>query len=121
MLRVGNLQESITFYTQILGMKILRTFEQTEDKYTLVFLGYDTEEDSCVIELTHNLGIDQYDMGTGFGHIAIAVKDCYSACADISKLGGNVIRAAGKLKGSNEIIAFVSDPDGYKIELIQRN
>ena len=120
MLRVGNLQNAIDFYTQILGMKVLRTFDQPEEKYTLAFLGYDSEENSCVIELTYNYGISHYDLGNAFGHIAIGVENCYKACEKITALGGKVVRAAGKLKGSDEIIAFVVDPDGYKIELIQR-
>ncbi len=120
MLRIGNLQNSIDFYTQILGMKVLRTFDQPEEKYTLVFVGYDSEESSCVIELTYNYGISHYDHGNAFGHIAIGVEDCYAACDKIMASGGEVIRAAGKLHGSDEIIAFVVDPDGYKIELIQR-
>ena len=121
MLRVGNLQASIDFYTQILGMKLLRTFDRPEEKYTLAFIGYEDESKSAVIELTYNYGKNQYDLGDGFGHIAIEVDDCFQACKDISASGGNITRPAGLLKGSHEIIAFGTDPDGYKIELIQRS
>jgi lactoylglutathione lyase len=120
MLRVGDLERSIAFYTEVLGMKVLRTFDRPEDKYTLVFIGYDSEQESCVLELTYNYGIKDYLHGNAFGHIAIAVKDCYSACDKIIELGGTVTRAAGPLKGSDEVIAFVKDPDGYQIELIER-
>lgn len=121
MLRIGNLETSIDFYTRILGMKLLRKFDRPEEKYSLAFIGYDDESKSTVIELTYNYGKTQYDLGHGFGHIAIEVDDCYQACNDISKSGGNITRSAGLLKGSHEIIAFVTDPDGYKIELIQKS
>lgn len=120
MLRVGNLQTSINFYTKILGMHVLRTLDNPEEKYTLVFLGFDEESSSCVIELTYNYGVSSYQLGSAFGHIAIEVNNCFKACEEIALKGGNIIRKAGKLKGGDEIIAFVLDPDGYKIELIQR-
>ncbi len=119
MLRVGDLQESIKFYTEILGMNLLRTFDRPEEKFTLAFLGYQDESKTAVIELTYNYGVDNYNLGEGYGHIAISVEDCYQACDEINTKGGTITRPAGVLKGSNEIIAFVEDPDGYKIELIQ--
>ena len=103
-----------------MGMKVLRTFEQPEENYSLTFLGFGIESDTCVIELTYNYGVSQYDLGTGYGHIAIGVNDCYAACADIKARGGRITLEPSPLKGGNEVIAFVSDPDGYKIELIQR-
>lgn len=120
MLRVTNLSHSIDFYTRILGMNILRTLNQPDEKYTLVFLGYAAESESCVLELTYNYGITQYEPGTAFGHIAISVDDCKAVCADIRDNGGEVIHAAMQLNGSDEIIAFVRDPDGYQVELIER-
>jgi len=120
MLRIGNIKRSVDFYTKILGMKVLRTFDQPQDKYTLIFLGYEAEEKSCVIELTYNYGVENYNHGDAFGHIAIAVNDCYAACEQITNQGGKVTRSAGSLKGSSEIIAFIKDPDGYVIELIQK-
>jgi len=119
MLRVGDLQRSIDFYTHVMGMRVLRTFEQPDEKYTLVFLGFGDESDTCVLELTYNYGISQYELGDGFGHIAISVNDCKAACDEIRQNGGNIALDAKPLPGSNEIIAFVTDPDGYKIELIQ--
>ena len=121
MLRVGNLQRSIDFYTQVLGMQLLRTSENPEYKYTLAFLGYEANPAQAEIELTYNWGVDQYDMGTAYGHIALGVKDAYADCARIKAAGGNVTREAGPVKGGNTVIAFVTDPDGYKIELIQRD
>ncbi len=121
MLRVGDMQRSITFYTQLMGMRVLRTFERPEEKYTLTFLGYGDESDGCVLELTYNHGVSQYDLGTAYGHIAIGVDDCYAACAFIESQGGQISRAPGPLLGSSEIIAFVTDPDGYSVELIQRS
>ena len=121
MLRVGDMPCSVGFYTRVMGMKVLRTFEQPEENYSLTFLGYGDESDTCVLELTYNHGVSQYDLGTGYGHIAIGVEDCYQTCADISARGGKINRKPGPLKNSNEVIAFVSDPDGYKIELIQRS
>ncbi len=121
MLRVGNLQRSIDFYTQVLGMQLLRTSENPEYKYTLAFLGYEANPAQAEIELTFNWGVEQYDMGTAYGHIALGVKDAYADCARIKAAGGNVTREAGPVKGGNTVIAFVTDPDGYKIELIQRD
>lgn len=120
MLRVGNLQRSIDFYTQVLGMTLQRTSENTEYKYALAFVGYGKNPDHAEIELTHNWGVEKYDMGTAFGHIALGVPDAYAACEKIKAAGGNVTREAGPVKGGATVIAFVTDPDGYKIELIQR-
>lgn len=118
MLRVGNLQQSIDFYTQVLGMKLLRQSENEEYKYTLAFLGYGDESDTTVLELTYNWGTDSYDMGTAFGHLAIEVDDVYSACDQIRAAGGQITREPGPVKGGTTEIAFVRDPDGYAIELI---
>ena len=121
MLRVGNLQRSIDFYTQVLGMTLLRTSDNPEYKYTLVFLGYEGgNPGQAEIELTYNYGVDHYDMGTAYGHIALAVPDAKAACDKIRAAGGNVTREAGPVKGGSTVIAFVTDPDGYKIELIER-
>lgn len=120
MLRVGDLQRSIDFYTKVLGMKVLRTKENTEFKYTLAFLGYGSNPDHAELELTYNHGTEQYEMGTAYGHIAISVDDAYKACEDVKAAGGNVTREAGPVKGGNSVIAFVADPDGYKIEFIER-
>jgi len=120
MLRVGNLQRSIDFYTQVLGMTLQRTSENPEYKYTLAFVGYGKNPDHAEIELTHNWGVENYDMGTAYGHIALGVPDAYAACEKIKAAGGNVTREAGPVKGGATVIAFVTDPDGYKIELIQR-
>lgn len=120
MFRVGNLERSINFYTKVLGMKVLRTLEQADEKYTLTFLGFGEESDSCVLELTYNYGVGEYELGNAFGHIAISVENCRAACAEIKAEGGDVILEAKQLNGSNEVIAFVTDPDGYQIELIQR-
>ena len=120
MLRVGNLQRSIDFYTNVLGMKLLRTSENTAYKYSLAFLGYGSNPDHAELELTYNHGVDSYDMGTAYGHIALGVPDAYAACEKIKANGGNVTREAGAVKGGSTVIAFVTDPDGYKIELIQR-
>ena len=120
MLRVGNLQRSIDFYTQVLGMKLLRTSENPEYKYSLAFVGYGNNPDHAEIELTYNHGVNSYDMGTAFGHIALGVPDVHAACDKIRAGGGNVTREAGPVKGGTTVIAFVTDPDGYKIELIQR-
>ena len=119
MLRVGDLQRSIDFYTRVLGMKLLRKSENSEYKYTLAFVGYGDEKDEAVIELTYNWGVDHYEMGNAFGHIAIAVPDAQAACDKIKAAGGNVTREAGPVKGGSTVIAFVTDPDGYKVELIQ--
>ena len=120
MLRVGNLQRSIAFYTDVLGMKLIRTSENPEYKYTLAFVGYGTNPDYAEIELTYNWGVESYEMGTAYGHIALGVPDAYAACEKIKAAGGNVTREAGPVKGGSTVIAFVTDPDGYKIELIQR-
>lgn len=121
MLRVGNLQRSIDFYTSVMGMKLLRTTERPEQKYSLAFLGYGTNPEHAEIELTYNHGVEKYEMGTAYGHIAIGVEDAYAACDKIKAGGGNVTRPAGPVQGGTTVIAFVTDPDGYKIELIQRD
>ena len=120
MLRVGNLQRSIDFYTQVLGMRLIRQSENPEYKYTLAFLGYGTNPEHAEIELTYNWGVEQYELGTAFGHIALGVPDAYAACERIRAAGGNITREPGPVKGGTTVIAFVTDPDGYKIELIQR-
>jgi lactoylglutathione lyase len=123
MLRVGNLQRSIDFYTNVLGMKLLRTTDRAEQKYTLAFLGYGANPEHAELELTYNYGVEKYDLGSAYGHIAVGVRDVYAACDRIkkeTKFGGAVTREAGPLKGGTSVIAFVTDPDGYKIELIQR-
>ena len=120
MLRVGNLQRSIDFYTQVLGMKLLRTSENPDYKYTLAFVGYGNNPEHAEIELTYNWGVEAYEAGTAFGHIALGVPDAYAACEKIKAAGGNVTREAGPVKGGSTVIAFVTDPDGYKIELIER-
>ncbi|WP_248464432.1 lactoylglutathione lyase [Pectobacterium versatile] len=119
MLRVGDLQRSIDFYTQILGMRVLRISENTEYKYTLAFVGYTEESEGAVIELTYNWGVDSYDLGNAYGHIALGVDDVAATCERIRKAGGNVTREAGPVKGGTTVIAFIEDPDGYKIELIE--
>ncbi len=119
MLRVGDLQRSIDFYTRVLGMRVLRQSENTEYKYTLAFVGYTDESEGAVIELTYNWGVDKYDLGNAYGHIALGVDNAAEACERIRKDGGNVTREAGPVKGGTTIIAFVEDPDGYKIELIE--
>ena len=121
MLRVGNLQRSIDFYTDVLGMKVLRTTDRPEQKYTLAFVGYGDESQHAVLELTYNYGVDRYELGTAFGHVAIAVPDAAAACAAVRAKGGTVSREAGPVKGGTTVIAFVQDPDGYKIELIESN
>ena len=122
MLRVGDLTRSIHFYTQVLGMNILRTTERPEQKYSLAFVGFGkgNTDGQAEIELTYNHGVDHYELGTAYGHIAIAVPDAYIACEKIKAAGGNVTREAGPVMGGDTVIAFVTDPDGYKIELIQR-
>jgi lactoylglutathione lyase len=119
MLRVGDLQKSIDFYTRVLGMKLLRTTDRPEQKYTLAFVGYGDEREHAVLELTYNYGVDRYDLGSAYGHIAIAVPDAVATCERIRASGGNVTRDAGPVMGGTTVIAFVTDPDGYKIELIQ--
>ncbi|EAM7070499.1 lactoylglutathione lyase [Salmonella enterica] len=119
MLRVGDLQRSIAFYTNVLGMKLLRTSENPEYKYSLAFVGYGPETEEAVIELTYNWGVENYDMGNAYGHIALSVDNAVEACERIRQNGGNVTREAGPVKGGSTVIAFVEDPDGYKIELIE--
>ncbi len=120
MLRVGDLQRAIDFYTKVLGMNLLRTTERPEQKYSLAFVGYGTNPDHAELELTYNHGVSSYDLGSAFGHIAIGVPDVYAACDRIRASGGNITREPGPVKGGTTVIAFVTDPDGYKIELIQR-
>lgn len=120
MLRVGDLQRSIDFYTQVLGMRLLRRSENPDYKYSLAFLGFASNPEQAEIELTYNWGVDRYEMGTAFGHIALGVSDVYDACKKIRTAGGNVTREPGPVKGGSTVIAFVTDPDGYKIELIER-
>ena len=119
MLRVTDLKRSVEFYTKVMGMRVLRTVEQPEDKYSLTFLGFGDEEKTCVLELTYNYGVAKYEMGNAYGHIAIGVKDCYQNCSAIKARGGRIVRKAGPLTGSTEVIGFVADPDGYMIELVE--
>ena len=118
MLRVGDLQRSIDFYTKVLGMKLLRQKDYPDGKFTLAFVGYGEEKNNTVIEMTYNWGVDSYELGGGFGHIALEVDDVYKATDDIRELGGKIIRDAGPMNAGTTIIAFVEDPDGYPIELI---
>jgi lactoylglutathione lyase len=120
MLRVGDLQRSVKFYTEVLGMKLLRTTDRPDQKYSLAFVGYGGEDRNSVLELTYNYGVDKYDLGAGFGHIAIEIPDVAKACEDVRAKGGTVTREAGPVKGGTTVIAFVQDPDGYKIEFIER-
>jgi lactoylglutathione lyase len=120
MLRVGDLQRSLNFYTKVLGMKLLRTTDRPEQKYSLAFVGYDDEERAAVLELTYNYGVERYDLGTAFGHVAIGVPDVRGACDRVRQSGGKVTREPGPVKGGTSVIAFVEDPDGYKIEFIER-
>jgi lactoylglutathione lyase len=120
MIRVGNLDKSIKYYTEVFGMKVLRKKDYPDGKFTLAFVGYGPESDHAVIELTHNWDTDRYDLGTGYGHVALEVDDAYAACEQIKKRGGKVVREAGPMKHGTSVIAFVEDPDGYKIELIQK-
>ena len=120
MLRVGDLDKSLDFYTRILGMSLLRKNDYPEGKFTLAFVGYGAESEQAVIELTYNWGVDKYDLGNAYGHIALEVEDAYAACDRIREAGGKVVREAGPMKHGSTVIAFVDDPDGYKIELIQR-
>ncbi|HET8748600.1 MAG TPA: lactoylglutathione lyase [Ramlibacter sp.] len=121
MLRVGDLQRSIDFYTKVLGMELLRTTDRPEQKYSLAFVGYGRNPEHAEIELTYNYGVEKYELGTAYGHIALGVPDAYAACERIRAAGGNVTREAGPVQGGSTVIAFVTDPDGYKIELIQRS
>lgn len=120
MLRVADLRRSVDFYTQIMGMQVLRTLDQPDEKYSLVFLGYDDERRSAVLELTYNNGVSQYDKGNAFGHIAIGVENIHQAYADIQAKGGIFSLKPTLLNGSNEVIAFLADPDSYQLELIER-
>lgn len=120
MLRVGDLEKSLAFYTHVLGMRLLRRADYPEGKFTLAFVGFEDEKDGAVIELTCNWGVDHYEIGTGFGHIAIQVPDAAAACNAIRQRSGKVTREAGPMKGGSTVIAFAEDPDGYKIELIER-
>lgn len=120
MLRVGDLEKSIGFYTNVLGMKLLRRNDFPDGKFTLAFVGYGDESKEAVLELTYNWGVEQYEIGTGYGHVALEVEDAYKACEEVQARGGKVTRPAGPMKHGTTVIAFVEDPDGYKIELIQR-
>ncbi len=120
MLRVGDLKRSIDFYTSVLGMRVLRQRDYPDGRFTLAFVGYGAEAEEAVLELTHNWDTSKYDLGTGYGHVALEVDDAYQACEDVKKRGGKVTREAGPMKHGTTVIAFVEDPDGYKIEFIQR-
>lgn len=120
MLRVGDLDRSLKFYTEVLGMQLLRRTDYPDGKFTLAFVGYQEEKDGAVLELTFNWGVERYDLGTGYGHVALEVDDAYAACDEIKRRGGTVTREAGPMKHGSTVIAFVQDPDGYKIELIQK-
>jgi lactoylglutathione lyase len=120
MLRVGNLERSIDFYTQVLGMQLLRKHDYPEGRFTLAFVGYDTEDKTAVIELTHNWDTEKYDIGSGYGHIALEVDNAAKTCDEVRNKGGKVTREAGPMKHGTTVIAFVEDPDGYKIEFIER-
>lgn len=119
MLRVVDLDRSIAFYTEVLGMRLLRRHDYPEGKFTLAFVGYQDESEGAVLELTHNWGVESYELGTAYGHIALEVPDAYAACEAIKARGGKVVREAGPMKHGTTVIAFVEDPDGYKVELIQ--
>lgn len=121
MLRVGDLDRSLAFYTEVLGMRLLRRQDYPEGKFTLAFIGYQDESEGAVIELTHNWGVDQYELGNAYGHIALEVPDAKRACDEIRQRGGKVVREAGPMKHGTTVIAFVEDPDGYKVELIERS
>ncbi len=120
MLRVGNLEKALDFYTGVLGMTLLRKHDYPDGRFTLAFVGYGDEAEQAVLELTHNWDTARYELGTGFGHVALEVPDAGAACAEIKRRGGTVVREAGPMKHGTTVIAFVQDPDGYKIELIQR-
>ena len=120
MLRVGDLERSIAFYTQVLGMRLLRRQDYPEGKFTLAFLGYQDEKEAAALELTYNWGVERYELGTAYGHIALEVPDARQACDQIRARGGKVVREAGPMKHGTSVIAFVEDPDGYKVELIER-
>ena len=120
MLRVGDMERSVRFYTEVLGMKVLRTTDRPEQKYALTFVGYDDESRAAVLELTYNYGVDKYDLGSAYGHVAIEVANAAKTCEAVRAKGGTVTREAGPVKGGTTVIAFVEDPDGYKIEFIER-
>ena len=120
MVRVGDLQRSIEFYTQVLGMKLLRKTDYPDGRFTNAFVGYDEESKTAVLELTHNWDTRTYDLGSGYGHVALEVEDAYRACDEVKKRGGKVMREAGPMKHGTTVIAFVEDPDGYKIEFVQK-
>ncbi len=120
MLRVGNLQRSVDFYTKVLGMQLLRTSDNPEYQYTLAFLGYGSNPEHAELELTYNYGVESYELGNAYGHIAISAENIVAACEAVKANGGNVTREPGPVKGGSTVIAFVTDPDGYKIELIER-
>jgi lactoylglutathione lyase len=120
MIRVGDLDRSIRFYTEVLGMQLLRRHDYPDGKFTLAFVGYGPESEQAVIELTYNYGVDRYDLGSGYGHVALEVDDVYKACDEIKQRGGKVVREAGPMKHGGTVIAFAEDPDGYRIELIQK-
>ena len=121
MLRVGDLERSLAFYTEVLGMTLLRRKDFPEGKFTLAFVGFQPESEGAVIELTHNWETSEYDLGNGYGHIALEVDDAYETCEKIKQRGGKVVREAGPMKHGSTVIAFIEDPDGYKVELIQAN
>jgi lactoylglutathione lyase len=121
MLRVGDLERSLTFYTGVLGMRLLRRKDYPDGKFTLAFVGYGDESETAVLELTYNWGVDRYEPGNAYGHVAIGVDDARKACDDVKRRGGKVTREAGPMKHGTTVIAFVEDPDGYKIELIERD
>ncbi len=120
MLRVGDLDRAVAFYTGVLGMQLLRKTDRPEQKYTLAFVGYADDPGGAEIELTYNYGVDRYELGTGYGHVAVAVPDAAAACAAVRARGGKVTREAGPVRGGTTVIAFVEDPDGYKVELIEK-
>jgi lactoylglutathione lyase len=120
MIRVGSLERSLAFYTEVLGMRLLRKRDYPDGRFTLAFVGYGSEDETAVLELTHNWDTERYELGGGFGHIAIEVEDAYAACNAVRARGGKVVREAGPMKFGSTVIAFVEDPDGYKIEFIQR-
>ena len=120
MLRVGDLQRSLDFYTNVIGMRVLRQKDYPDGRFTLAFVGFGSEDREAVLELTHNWDTAKYELGTGYGHVALEVDDAYQACEEVKRRGGKVTREAGPMKHGSTVIAFVEDPDGYKIELIQR-
>lgn len=121
MLRVGDLKRSLDFYTNVIGMRILRQKDYPDGRFTLAFVGYGSEDQEAVLELTHNWDTAKYELGTGYGHVALEVDDAYKACEEVKKRGGKVTREAGPMKHGTTVIAFIEDPDGYKIEFIQRS